>query len=320
MDFSKKNYILAKLWIQFGTSYQQRKVDSAKDFISKILALAEEIKASPPIDLPEEMSRDALVTPSKKGEYARMQSESQINLATGMSILLDEKSKEIPSRKGVGNAKDYLRKSSKFSPELVRSMRIDSFAYNELAECYEKIGENFEGDKQLEEAKSHFDLATKYYKLAGKIALLFTTPDAKSNLCDIKAGYIQALIDSRNKNFKTAIQQCEKSMDKIKETRMFLDNMEILEFSDISPSQIITELDYLDQHITDLKGRVKQNRKKIKEGQIAMVVMATIIALVVSILFVSGYIDILKAVVGYIFIPIITLLIQHFLKSKLSVE
>ena len=309
-----------KLWIQFFTSYQQRNVDSAKIFKSKIVSLAEEIKTSPPIDLPEEMLRDALVTSSKKGEYARMYAESLINLATGMFTLLDEKSKKIPDRGKVGSAESYLRKSSMSSPGLVGSMRINSFAYNELAECYEKIGEDFEADKNLEEAKSHFGLAIKYYKKAGKIALVFTILDAKSNLCDIKAGYIQALMDSRNKNFKTAIQQCEKSVDKIKETRMFLDKMEVLEFLDISPSQIINELDYLDQHVNDLEDRVKQKRKKIKEGQIAMVVMATIIALVVSILFVSGYIDILKAVVGYILIPIISLLIQYFLKSKLSVE
>ncbi len=288
LAFSKKYRILTKLWIQFFVIFQQKKFSKAKRLIDEILPLAEEIKEHPPVELPEEMQQDFLVTSSKKGEYVKMVGVCQINFAIGMLTLLEEKSKDIPNLEKVWKAKSYLEKSSEFSPELVGSLKIWIIAYGELANCYEKLGEKYEKKKNLEEAKSHFALAATYHKKACENIPIFTMPDAKSNLCNSKVDYIQALIELQDGNFKSAIQKCERCKHKIEETKRYSDEMKVLEFSDISPSQIINELEFLDQHVNDLKHKLNQKYGRLKRNLFLLTVgLVTIV--IISNRYISGY-------------------------------
>jgi len=288
LELSKKIHILTKLWIQFFTIFQQKDFSKAKRLISEILHLAEEIKEHPPVELPEEVWQDLLVISSKKGEYARMFGESQISFANAMLILLDEKSKDIPDLEQVGWAKSYLEQSSKFSPGVVSSLQIRIIAYGELANCYEKLGEKFEKEKNLEEAKSHFALAATYHKEAGKLTPIFTIADAKSDLCDIKADYIQALMESQDGNFKSAIQKCERCEHKIGETKMYSDKIKASEFFGISHSQIINELEFLDQHVGDLKYKLNQKYRKLKRN-LLMLAGGLVTMVIISNRYISGY-------------------------------
>ena len=217
-----------------------------------------------------------------------MLGESQINFTNGIKILLDEKSKDIPDLEQVMRAKSYLEQSSKFSPELVGSLLIWIIAYGELANCYEKLGEKYEKKKNLEEAKSHFALAATYHKKAGENIPIFTIADAKSNLCNSKADYIQALIESQDGNFKSAIQKCEGCEHKIEETKMYSDKMKALEFLDISPSQIINELEFLDQHAGDLKHKLNQKYRKLKRN-LLMLAGGLVTMVIILNRYISGY-------------------------------